>query len=205
VSTLASLLDLALGLPGRIIAVSVLVVVLFRSLKLVEAHETYVVTDGDGVAATLEPGLNVVSPLSFGNERVDRRTHELTLPLEAVETADGVPVDVTVFAEMRVSDAAAAVSETDDYRPPPGSDAADFQLAFSERTGEVVTGAVGDRSLAELSDDTGEFEAHCRRAVERAAESFGVTVETFAIESVERIDRAEEDDGTATRDGTDAA
>lgn len=204
-STLASLLDLALGLPGQIIAVSVLVVVLFRSLKLVKAHETYVVTDGDGVKATLEPGLNVVSPLSFGNERVDRRTHELTLPLEGVETADGVPVDVIVYAEMQVSDPAAAVEETGDYRPPPGSDAADFQLAFSERTGGVVTGAVGDRSHAELADGTDEFETHCQRAVERAAESFGVTVETFEVESVERTDRAAADDAGATPDGSDAA
>lgn len=163
-----------------------LLLLLQRSITVVDAYEQYVVTDGDAVDAVLEPGVHFTSPLSRRNERVDVRTQTLTRPIEAVETADGVAVAVDVTADVTVTDPTAAVTEPDAYRTSAGSDVADYQIAVTERVDDAVSDAVERRAWDELVDAETDVAAECRDDLAPDLDALGVELAAFSVESIER-------------------
>jgi len=186
----------ALGLTELVLGAGLALVAIFvlsRSVVVVNAHEHVVRTDGDDVAAVLEPGLHVVRPFGRGSERVDRRTQELELPVDGT-TSDGVDATVVVAAEIEVDDPEAAATEPPQYRVPGGSDMPNHRVAIMERAGELAVEAVERRRWSELDDEA--LAAALHEDLAGALEAYGVGLVELSVASINRGDGDEQSPAT---------
>lgn len=176
-ATPLAVLDLAFQALS-ILALAVVFVVAIRSVVFVGEEECHVVTDDDGdVDRVFEQGIHFTSPLESHGRTVDTSPVSFEFAGGHTETDDGVEVRADVSGEIRVDDAAALIAGTRSY-----------PRDVQRRIDEAYVTQVGYLSYDQLADDAETLEEACRRELEPALAAWGVELERFDVDHLERVD-----------------
>jgi regulator of protease activity HflC (stomatin/prohibitin superfamily) len=161
-----------------VLALAVVFVVAIRSVVFVGDEECHVLTDDDGdVERVLERGIHFTSPLEPTGRSVDTSPVAFEFAGGHTETEDGVEVRADVSGEIRIVDAAALVAGTRSY-----------PRDVQRRIDEAYVTQVGYLPYDDLADDAATLEEACRRELEPALEAWGVELERFEVDHLERVD-----------------
>lgn len=160
------------------LALVVLVGLAVRAVLFVDENEVHVVTDEDGdVEETFDTGVHYISPFRRSGRTVETTPVSFTLSGGRTETADGVAVTAEVSGEMQVVDPEALVAGT-------RSHPRDVQ----RRIDEAYVTQVSYHEYDEIEDDPEVLADACRGELEPALEHWGVALEGFDVEHLERVD-----------------
>lgn len=123
------------------------------------------------------PGWALLIPLIESFRIVDLRTHTVDIPKQAVITKDKivVGVDAVIYLFVR-SDEQSVINSVIEVR--------DYEKSAESFVQATVRDVAGTLTLSELISNIGELNIRVQRALEKIAESWGVTVEAVQISEI---------------------
>ena len=160
--------------PIDVIVGAVLVVLLLRSIRVIDQIERGVVLTLGRYTGTRDPGVGIVIPFIQTLRRVDVRVTVMTIPPQDVITCDNVSVKVSAVAYYKVVDAKCAVIDVEDYRG-----------AIAQLAQITLRATIGKHSLEDLLSKQDSLNATLSETLDRRTEEWGVKVDHVEIRSVD--------------------
>lgn len=121
----------------------------------------------------MEPGWRLVLPIFQTYQKVDIRTKAVDVPDQNAITRDNVSVKVNAVIYYRVSDAAKAVIEVED-----------FKYAISQYAQTTMRNIVGSVTLDELLSNRDEIADRIREIVDKETDAWGLKVQNVELKDV---------------------
>ena len=145
-----------------LLAVIVLAVVL---LKEVKQHERGVVLTMGRFTSLQNPGWRIIVPIFQNMQKVDLRVKAVDVPDQKVITRDNVSASINAVIYYKVSDAAKAILEVEDFR-----------FAVSQLAQTTMRNIVGGAELDEVLAERDKLSERIKEIVERDTDEWGITV-----------------------------
>ena len=145
-----------------LLAVIVLAVVL---LKEVKQYERGVVLTMGRFTSLQNPGWRIIVPIFQNMEKVDLRVKAVDVPDQKVITRDNVSASINAVIYYKVSDAAKAILEVEDFR-----------FAVSQLAQTTMRNIVGGAELDEVLAERDKLSEWIKEIVERDTDEWGITV-----------------------------
>jgi regulator of protease activity HflC (stomatin/prohibitin superfamily) len=158
-----------------IIAVVVLLIVLTRMLYTIQPYQQGIVTRLGSYRKMINPGFNVVSPLSIVL-KIDLRTQVLEVPRQEVITKDNSPTNVDAIIYIKVVDAPKAIFQVQDYHV--------ATVALAQTT---LRSIIGDMELDEVLYNRERINTRLRDILDEATDKWGVRVDAVEIKEVDPV------------------
>lgn len=149
------------------------VVLILASLKVVKQYERGVLFTLGKFSGKMNPGLRVVIPVIQAWERVDLRVKAVDVPDQECITKDNVSVRVNAVIYYKVSDAAKAIIEVEN-----------FYYAISQLAQTTMRNVVGEVSLDELLGERDKISERIREIVDKLTDPWGIKVESVDLKDV---------------------
>ena len=127
-----------------LVLLALAIVVVYRSIVIVQAYEKKALTRFGEYRRLLEPGFNPVVPFVSQTYAFDMRTQTLDVPRQEAITRDNSPVTADAVVYIKVMDAKKAFLEVDDYK-----------RAVSNLAQTTLRAVLGDMELDEPTDEWG--------------------------------------------------
>ncbi len=122
---------------------------------------------------TLEPGWRLVFPIIQSMKKVDIRTKAVDVPLQEAITRDNVSAKINAVIYYRVTDAARAVLEVEN-----------FFYAVSQLAQTTMRNVVGELELDELLANREAAAKRIRELVDAATDPWGIKVESVELKDI---------------------
>jgi regulator of protease activity HflC (stomatin/prohibitin superfamily) len=146
-------------------------VVLFLSfLRQVNQYERGVMLTMGRFTGIVEPGWRVVIPVFQRLIKVDIRVKAVDVPDQKVITRDNVSASINAVIYYRVSDAAKAVLEVEDFR-----------YAVSQLAQTTMRNIVGSGELDEVLAERDKLSARIRDIIDVETDKWGISVENVEL------------------------
>ncbi len=145
-----------------LLAVIVLAVVL---LKEVKQYERGVVLTMGRFTSLQNPGWRIIVPIFQNMQKVDLRVKAVDVPDQKVITRDNVSASINAVIYYKVSDAAKAILEVEDFR-----------FAVSQLAQTTMRNIVGGAELDEVLAERDKLSERIKEIVERDTDEWGITV-----------------------------
>jgi regulator of protease activity HflC (stomatin/prohibitin superfamily) len=156
------------------VALLVVIVVAFTSVKIVPQGFNYVVERLGKFQATLQPGLNVIIPvISSVRAKVDMRETVVDVPSQSVITKDNAAVTADGVLFYQVLDPRRATYEV-----------TDLAVAIQTLSMTTLRTVMGSMDLDELLSQREVINAALLRAVDEATNSWGVRVTRIELRDI---------------------
>lgn len=155
------------GIAAIIIAVLVVV------LRQVNQYERGVLFTMGKFARIVEPGWRVVIPVFQSLHKVDMRVKAVDVPEQKAITKDNIAVGVNAVIYYRVSDAAKAILEVEN-----------FIYAMSQLAQTTMRNAVGEVELDELLAQRDKISERIRTVVDEASDPWGIKVSNVELKDI---------------------
>lgn len=155
------------GIAAFIIAVLVVV------LRQVNQYERGVLFTMGKFARIVEPGWRVVIPVFQSLNKVDMRVKAVDVPEQKAITKDNIAVGVNAVIYYRVSDAAKAILEVEN-----------FIYAMSQLAQTTMRNAVGEVELDELLAQRDKISERIRTVVDEASDPWGIKVSNVELKDI---------------------
>lgn len=149
-----------------IIAV-VLAVVLLREVK---QYERGVVLTMGKYTSLRKPGWSVIIPIFQHMEKVDLRVKAVDVPDQKVITKDNVSASINAVIYYKVSDAARAVLEVENFR-----------FAVSQLAQTTMRNIVGSATLDEVLSEREKLSERIQQIVDAETDAWGIRVENVEL------------------------
>ena len=147
---------------------------LLIGLRVVDQYQRGVVLTLGRYSSTKSPGLNWIFPGLQRMFKVDMRITTVDIPQQEVITKDNVTVGINAVVYFRVSDAAKAVLEIQNYRH--------AVALYAQATLRDVIGGV---ELDTLLSERDEIAEEIKKIVDVATDPWGIEVGTIKIQDIE--------------------
>lgn len=121
----------------------------------------------------MEPGWRLVIPIFQSYQKVDIRTKAVDVPDQNAITRDNVSVRVNAVIYYKVSDAAKAVLEVED-----------FKHAISQYAQTTMRNIVGEVTLDELLASRDKIADRIREIVDKETDAWGLKVQNVELKDV---------------------
>lgn len=158
-------------MPVPIIILLVVAVVLFLSfLRQVNQYERGVMLTMGRFTGVVEPGWRVVIPVFQRLIKVDIRVKAVDVPDQKVITRDNVSASINAVIYYRVSDAAKAVLEVEDFR-----------YAVSQLAQTTMRNIVGSGELDEVLAERDKLSQKIRDIIDVETDKWGIAVENVEL------------------------
>lgn len=152
----------------------VLLVVLFLvSLRQVNQYQRGVKFTMGRYTGTKGPGWRVVIPVFQSMHRVDMRTKAVDVPEQKAITKDNISVGVNAVIYYRVTDAAKAVLEVEN-----------FFYAVSQLAQTTMRNVVGEVELDDLLGQRNAISERIKSIVDLASDPWGIKVENVELKDI---------------------
>ncbi|MCI4329252.1 MAG: SPFH/Band 7/PHB domain protein [Thermoplasmata archaeon] len=158
-----------------VVVVFIFIVLLLRAAWSVQPYQQGVVTRFGSYRGLINPGLNIISPLSKV-VRIDLRTQVLEVPRQEVITKDNSPTNVDAIIYIKVVDASKAIFQVQDYHV--------ATVALAQTT---LRSIVGDMELDEVLYNRDRINTRLRDILDEATDRWGVRVEAVEIKEVDPV------------------
>lgn len=122
---------------------------------------------------TLEPGWRFVWPIIQSLNKVDIRVKAVDVPLQEAITRDNVSAKINAVIYYKVSDAAKAILEVEN-----------FKYAVSQLAQTTMRNVVGEMELDELLSNRDQAAKRIKEIVDAATDPWGIKVETVELKDV---------------------
>lgn len=122
---------------------------------------------------TKQPGWRLVIPVLQRMVKIDIRVKAVDVPDQRAITKDNIAVGVNAVIYYKVSDAAKAVLEVED-----------FFHAMSQLAQTTMRNAVGEVELDELLSERDQISERIRNIVDRASDAWGIKVDNVELKDV---------------------
>lgn len=147
--------------------------IILASLKVVKQYERGVLFTLGKYSGKMNPGLRLVFPVIQTWERVDLRVKAVDVPDQECITKDNVSVRVNAVIYYKVSDAAKAIIEVEN-----------FYYAISQLAQTTMRNVVGEVSLDELLGERDKISERIREIVDKLTDPWGIKVESVDLKDV---------------------
>ena len=151
----------------------VLVVLVLASLRQINQYERGVLFTMGRYVKTKEPGWRIVWPIFQSMKKVDIRVKAVDVPDQEAITKDNISVKVNAVIYYKISDAAKAVIEVQD-----------FYYAVSQLAQTTMRNAVGEVDLDKLLSSRDEVSERIKIVVDKASDPWGVKVESVELKDI---------------------
>ncbi|MGM5482756.1 MAG: slipin family protein [Nanobdellota archaeon] len=152
---------------------SILVVILLISLKVVYQYERGVKFTLGKFTSVMEPGLKIVIPFIQKWYRVDMRTLVVDVPEQDSITRDNVSVKINAVIYFKVKDSSKAVIKVENYF-----------YAISQLAQTTMRDIVGEFSLDQVLSNREEISKKIKLSVDKATDPWGIDVEMVELKDV---------------------
>ncbi len=153
----------------------ILLVVLTRMIYTIQPYQQGIVTLLGSYKRMINPGFNLVSPLSVVL-KIDLRTQVLEVPRQEVITKDNSPTNVDAIIYIKVVDAPKAIFQVQDFRV--------ATLALAQTT---LRSIIGDMELDEVLYNRERINTRLRDILDEATDKWGVRVDAVEIKEVDPV------------------
>lgn len=124
-------------------------------------------------AGIVQPGWNLVVPIFQSMTKVDIRTKAVDVPLQEAITKDNIPVKINAVIYYKVSDAAKAILEVEN-----------FFYAVSQLAQTTMRNVVGQMELDDLLANREEAANKIQAVVDTASDPWGIKVQTVELKDI---------------------
>lgn len=156
-----------------LIGVVVLIGIAVLVLRQVNQYEKGVFFTIGKFTGIKEPGWRIVIPIFQSMKKVDTRVKAVDVPEQKAITKDNIAVGVNAVIYYRVSDAAKAVLEVENYI-----------YAMSQLAQTTMRNAVGEVELDDLLSQRDKISERISNVVDHASESWGIKVSTVELKDI---------------------
>jgi regulator of protease activity HflC (stomatin/prohibitin superfamily) len=158
-----------------ILVLIIVLVLLTRMIYTIQPFEQGIVTLLGSYKRIINPGFNLVSPLSVVL-KIDLRTQVLEVPRQEVITKDNSPTNVDAIIYIKVVDAPKAIFQVQDFRV--------ATLALAQTT---LRSIIGDMELDEVLYNRERINTRLRDILDEATDKWGVRVDAVEIKEVDPV------------------
>jgi len=151
----------------------VLVVLVLASLRQINQYERGVLFTMGRYVKTKEPGWRIVWPIFQSMKKVDIRVKAVDVPDQEAITKDNISVKVNAVIYYKISDAAKAVIEVEN-----------FYYAVSQLAQTTMRNAVGEVDLDKLLSSRDEVSERIKLVVDKASDPWGIKVESVELKDI---------------------
>jgi len=123
--------------------------------------------------STLEPGWHIIIPVIQSLTKVDIRTKAVDVPYQETITRDNVSAKINAVIYYKVSDAAKAILEVEN-----------FWFAVSQLAQTTMRNIIGELELDELLANREAAARKIREQVDKATDQWGIRVETVELKDI---------------------
>ena len=160
---------------GIVLAFIVILVLLTRMIYTIQPYQQGIVTLLGSYKRMINPGFNIVSPLSQVL-KIDLRTQVLEVPRQEVITKDNSPTNVDAIIYIKVVDAPKAIFQVQDYHV--------ATVALAQTT---LRSIIGDMELDEILYNRERINTRLRDILDEATDKWGVRVDAVEIKEVDPV------------------
>ena len=160
-------------MPWLIPSLFIIGFVLLISIRQVNQYERGVKFMLGKYVSTKEPGWRIVLPIIQMMTKVDIRVKAVDVPDQDAITKDNISVKINAVIYYKVSDAARAVIEVEDFR-----------YAISQLAQTTMRNATGEVSLDELLANRDEISGRIQIIVDKASDPWGIKVDNVELKDI---------------------
>ena len=157
-------------MEGFIIFIIVVGVVLLSFLREVKQYERGVVLTMGKYSSLRGPGWSIIVPIFQGMQKVDLRVKAVDVPDQKVITRDNVSASINAVIYYKVSDAARAILEVEDFR-----------YAVSQLAQTTMRNIVGGAELDEVLANREELSDKIRAIIDAETDKWGIKVDNVEL------------------------
>ena len=139
-------------------------------LREVKQYERGVVLTMGKLTSIREPGWSIIVPVFQTIEKVDRRVKAVDVPDQKVITRDNVSASINAVIYYKVSDAAKAVLEVEDFR-----------YAVSQLAQTTMRNIVGGAELDEVLSQRDKLSEQIRTVIDLETDQWGIKVDNVEL------------------------
>ena len=150
------------------------VVTLVIFLRQINQYERGVMFTMGRFSGIKEPGWRIVVPVFQSMRKVDIRTKAVDVPQQQAITKDNISVGVNAVIYYKITDAAKAVLNVED-----------FYYAVSQLAQTTMRNVVGEVELDELLAGREQISERIREIVDKATDEWGIKVDNVELKDVE--------------------
>jgi regulator of protease activity HflC (stomatin/prohibitin superfamily) len=158
-----------------VVVVIIVLVLLSRMIYTIQPYQQGIVTLLGSYKRMINPGFNIVSPLSTVL-KIDLRTQVLQVPRQEVITKDNSPTNVDAIIYIKVVDAPKAIFQVQD-----------FHVATVALAQTTLRSVIGDMELDEILYNRERINTRLRDILDEATDRWGVRVEAVEIKEVDPV------------------
>jgi len=168
-------MDLILPALFTVFAVILAIIVIVRSIVIVNQASTAVVERLGRYQRTLNPGLNILIPIVDRiRRRVDMREQVASFPPQPVITEDNLVVSIDTVVYFQVTDAKAATYEI-----------ADFLLGIEQLTVTTLRNVIGSMDLEQTLTSRDAINGQLRGVLDEATGKWGIRVNRVELKAID--------------------
>lgn len=157
-------------MEGLIISVVVIGGIILSFLREVKQYERGVVLTMGQYTSLREPGWSVIVPIFQSMEKVDLRVKAVDVPDQKVITRDNVSASINAVIYYKVSDAARAILEVEN-----------FKYAVSQLAQTTMRNIVGGAELDEVLSNREELSNKIREIIDAETDKWGIKVDNVEL------------------------
>ncbi|MBN1779160.1 MAG: slipin family protein [Candidatus Buchananbacteria bacterium] len=151
----------------------IIVLVILSSIKQINQYERGVKFTLGKYTKTIEPGWRLVWPIFQSMRKVDIRVKAVDVPDQESITKDNISVKINAVIYYKVSDAAKAVIEVEN-----------FNYAISQLAQTTMRNATGEVSLDELLANRDQISQRIQKIVDEASDPWGIKVINVELKDI---------------------
>ena len=155
---------------GIVVAVIIILVIVLRQVNQYQRGVMFLMGRFTGIK---EPGWRLVIPIFQQLKKVDMRVKAIDVPEQKAITKDNISVGVNAVIYYRVTDAAKAILEVED-----------FIYAMSQLAQTSMRNAVGEVELDELLAQRDKISERIRSVVDGASDPWGIKVSNVELKDI---------------------
>ena len=157
----------------EVIILIIVISLLISFIRQIDQFERGVMFTLGRFSGIKEPGWRIVIPIFQRMRKMDIRTKAVDVPDQEVITKDNIPVNINAVVYYRVSDAAKAVLEVEN-----------FYYAVSQIAQTTMRNSVGERTLDELLQKRAEIADEIKLELDKKTDPWGIDVESLELKDV---------------------
>ena len=157
-------------MEGFIILIVVIGGILLSFLREVKQYERGVVLTMGKYSSLRGPGWSIIVPIFQAMQKVDLRVKAVDVPDQKVITRDNVSASINAVIYYKVSDAARAVLEVEDFR-----------YAVSQLAQTTMRNIVGGAELDEVLANREELSDKIRTIIDAETDKWGIKVDNVEL------------------------
>jgi regulator of protease activity HflC (stomatin/prohibitin superfamily) len=150
-----------------------LVILILACIRQVNQYERGILFTMGKYSRMWQPGWHILIPIFQSLKKVDVRTKAVDVPDQEAITKDNIPVTINAVIYFRVSDAAKAIIEVED-----------FFYAVGQLAQTTMRNAVGEVQLNELLSNKQQVSEGIKLVVDKVSDAWGIDVQSVELKDI---------------------